>query len=93
MTATKNTLTLKTGGTIPKGTQIVAWNVGGRPNLCEVAGGYKVRVTSCLKMPSIKTLEKWCDEGIAKTPSGKRVEPDGYGNDGSPSWLLVAGLI
>jgi len=32
-------------------------------------------------------------EGIAKSVTGKRVEPDGYGPDGFPSWLLALGLI
>lgn len=45
------------------------------------------------KMPSISRLEKMSDDGIATTPTGKRVEPDGYGPDGSPSWMLIAGVI
>lgn len=44
------------------------------------------------KPPTIKTLEKYSD-CIAKSVTGKRVEPDGYGPDGSPSWLLVLNLI
>lgn len=43
--------------------------------------------------PSEKTLMKWSDDGIAKSVTGARVEPDGYGPDGSPSWLLALGLI
>lgn len=45
------------------------------------------------KMPSMKSLEKWSDEGICKSVSGHRVEPDGYGPDGSPSWLLALGMV
>lgn len=45
------------------------------------------------KAPSLKTLEKQNLSGVVKTPTGKRVEPDGYGSDGSPSWMLVAGVI
>jgi hypothetical protein len=44
-------------------------------------------------MPSMKSLEHWVSEGFAKTVTGKKVEPDGYGPDGSPSWLLVLGMI
>jgi hypothetical protein len=33
------------------------------------------------------------DEGVAKTVTGKRAEPDGFGDDDSPSWLLVLGYI
>lgn len=44
-------------------------------------------------IPTLATLERWIDDGICKTPSGHRVEPDGHGPDGSPSWLLVLGYI
>ena len=43
--------------------------------------------------PSIITMNKWMSDGIAKTPTGKKTETDGYGDDGSPSWLLALGLI
>lgn len=43
--------------------------------------------------PSIVTMEKWSSEGYARTPTGKKVEPDGYAEDGSPSWLLALGYI
>lgn len=45
------------------------------------------------KPPGLKTMEKWMDSGVAKTVTGKRTEPDGYGSDGSPSWLLALGYI
>lgn len=43
--------------------------------------------------PSIKTLEKWSADCVAKSVTGKRTEPDGYGIDGSPSWLIALGYI
>ena len=43
--------------------------------------------------PSLITMEKWNSEGYAKTPTGKKVEPDGYAEDGSPSWLLALGYL
>ena len=46
-----------------------------------------------LKAPGMKTLERWVDEGVAKTVFGARTEPDGTGPDGEPSWLLVLGII
>ena len=49
-------------------------------------------VKGATKEPSEKLLYKMSD-GIAKSVLGKRVEPDGYDQYGSPSWLLVAGLI
>ncbi len=45
------------------------------------------------KEPSMKTLERWSDEGIAESILGERVDPDGYDSYGSPSWLLVFGII
>jgi hypothetical protein len=51
------------------------------------------RVTGINKAPGMKTLEKYSWDGIAQTVTGKRTEPDGYGDDGSPSWLLVLGMI
>jgi len=43
--------------------------------------------------PSMATMNKWINDGVARTPTGKSTEPDGYANDGSPSWLLALGLI
>lgn len=45
------------------------------------------------KAPSLATLNKWSNDGIARTPTGERVETDGIGTDGAPSWLVVLGLI
>lgn len=45
------------------------------------------------KPPKLNTIGRWEYDGMAKTVTGKTVEPDGYGPDGSPSWLLVLGVI
>jgi hypothetical protein len=45
-----------------------------------------------MKMPTWSAIEKMGD-GIAKSVTGKKVEPEGFGPDGSPSWLLVLGLV
>ena len=45
------------------------------------------------KMPSMNRLEKMSNDGVCTTVTGKRVEPDGVAEDGSASWLLVAGVI
>ncbi len=45
-----------------------------------------------MKMPTWSAIEKMGD-GIAKSVTGKTVEPEGFGPDGSPSWLLVLGLV
>jgi hypothetical protein len=43
--------------------------------------------------PGLHTLEKWNSDGVVKTPTGQKVEPDGWASDGSPSWFLVLGVI
>ena len=50
----------------------------------------KVKTT---KQPSIKTMEKWVFNGIAKATDGCKVEPDGKCPHGKESWLLVLGMI
>lgn len=49
--------------------------------------------TGITKPPGLRSLENYSWNGIAKTATGKKTEPDGYGYDGSPSWMLVAGII
>jgi hypothetical protein len=51
------------------------------------------KYTGFAKPPGMKTLERYNYDGVAKTPTGHRVEPDGFGPDGSASWLLIMGLI
>ena len=46
-----------------------------------------------LKLPSQRKLETWSWDSVAKSAFGTDVEPDGWSYDGSPSWLLVLGLI
>ena len=43
--------------------------------------------------PSIKTMMKWSDDGVAKATDGCRVEPDGTCPHGHQSWLIVLGYI
>ena len=46
------------------------------------------------KPPSPRTMQKWDSEGVGPTVTGQRgIEMDGYGPDGSPSWMLVLGYI
>ena len=46
-----------------------------------------------VKLPSQRTMEKWVQDGIAKTPCGCKVEPDGTCSHGKESWLIILGLI
>lgn len=43
--------------------------------------------------PTIATLERWSNDGVAMTPDGQRIEPDGTAANGAPSWLLLVGVI
>ena len=44
-------------------------------------------------LPSMRELMAWDADGICETPTGDRVEPDGTGPDGVPSWLRALRLI
>ena len=46
-----------------------------------------------VKVPSVKTMEKWDENGYCKAVDGCRVEPDGICSHGYPSWLMAMGLI
>lgn len=46
-----------------------------------------------VKVPSVTTMEKWSWDGVAKTPCGCQVEPDGTCKHGQKSWLLITGMI
>jgi hypothetical protein len=45
------------------------------------------------RAPSIATMERWMDDGVARATDGCRVEPDGTCPHGAQSWLIVLGLI
>lgn len=45
------------------------------------------------KPPSIATMQRWMNDGVAKATDGCDVEPDGHCEHGKPSWLLEMGLI
>jgi len=74
--------------TIPEGAEISSGNV-----LTADLTLKTTRMALFFKAPTMKTLEKWSFDGVAKSVTGKRCEPDGHGNDGSPSWLLALGMI
>lgn len=46
-----------------------------------------------VKAPSLKTLEKWSMDGIAKATDGCKVEPDGSCPHGCRSWIVELGVI
>lgn len=74
--------------TIPEGTEVSAGNV------LDANLTFKTRKFSTFfKPPTMKTLEKYSFDGISKSVTGKRCEPDGHSEDGAPSWLLALGMI
>ena len=93
---TTKEVTLKDGTLIPKGSYIDY--VG--PSLMETVGIFqvgsrelKLRYRSVLKSPSVNTLQKWEENGYCNTVFGERTEPDGFGPDHEPSWMLALGMI
>lgn len=61
---------------------------------CETCGRTRgERHKAITKGPSLKTAERWMDEGVARATDGCRVEPDGHCEHGHSSWLLALGLI
>lgn len=89
--------------TIPIGTKLnvhfsetnlnrVYFDYNGSLRALSIVNAHKY-ITGFSKSPSLSTLERWSNDGYCKTPTGDKTEPDGYGMDGCPSWLLVVGMI
>jgi hypothetical protein len=102
---TKAEVKLKDGYTIPPGQKVhidfapkslsstlMYVTHGDRVYKTNVIIGHR-KYTGLSKPPGGKLLERFSDDCVAKSVTGKRVEPDGYSHDGSPSWLLVLGFI
>lgn len=53
----------------------------------------QLKVKRPRKQPSMATLERWMDDGVAQATDGCYVEPDGVCEHGAKSWLIVLGLI
>jgi hypothetical protein len=93
----------ETACVIPEGTELEVYFSEARPEKiyfdyagalrCVTLANAHKYVTGFAKPPGMRTLERYSFDGIAKSVTGARVEPDGYGPDGSPSWLLCLGLI
>ena len=74
--------------TISEGTEVSAGNVLDQDLVFRTR-----KFSTFFQPPTVRTMHRWNDAGIARTVTGKKCEPDGYGPDGSPSWLLVLGMI
>jgi hypothetical protein len=100
----KSEIKLKNGDCLKSGRLFNMWweEVDGhaRPRVIDSLTGteYKISSPAAIRMlgrksPSEATLKKWDREGFSKSVIGEIVDPDGYDQYGSPSWLLVYGLI
>lgn len=54
---------------------------------------YRVRIVSAFRAPDLEELQEAVDDGVCPSICGDSVEPDGYGSEGDPSWMLALGLI
>lgn len=45
------------------------------------------------RLPTVRKMQQWADDGVAEAVDGCRVEPDGKCQHGSPSWLVALGHI
>lgn len=76
-------------------------HVGATSSITNVRGSVDValkalatyRKSTKPKSPSVATMTKWMNNGIAKATDGCRVEPDGTCAHGKRSWLLEMGVI
>jgi hypothetical protein len=95
---------MKDGSVIPAGSVVRVSFREDKPEIAMVEfmySTYKIKTINLFKyigrpftkVPGSAALERMVDEGVAKTVTGKRAEPDGFGDDDSPSWLLVLGYI
>lgn len=98
---TRREVKLKTGQIIPKGTEFsleFKQTENGSPymTVTSLDGSIQFKTrhfTMFFKEPNLEAMEEWVNDGIAETVTGDRTEPDGYGPDGAPSWLLALGMI
>lgn len=92
---TEKQIKLKTGEVLPKGLPVEF--IPSRNSVCRVIAGcgreYMVRITSAFITPSMDEIDEAMCDGVCMSVAGETIEPDGHDEHGSPSWLLVFGLI
>ena len=100
----KNKTTHDVTFTIPVGARVHVWfspkkypdiifvEYEGEVKLSKTAYGFN-KFTKMQKPPGMRALQKRQFDGISKSVVGEKVEPDGYGPTGAPSWELVLGII
>lgn len=91
---TEKAIKLKTGDTLPQGLPVSF--IQDNSTVCLVHGDardYRVRITSAFKAPDLEELQEAVSDGICPSIGGDSVEPDGWGSEGDPSWLMALGMI
>lgn len=46
-----------------------------------------------IETPDLEQIQFWVYDSVCETVTGDMIEPDGYGPDGAPSWLIALGLM
>lgn len=100
-TSVKKDISLKSGVVIPAGTKVrceflpeftstfrVFSDIAEKPLRMPYTAASNY-LNGFKKEPSMAALEKYSNDGICPTPLGARVEPDGYGPHGEPSWMII----
>lgn len=54
---------------------------------------YQGRHQATTKVPSVATMTRWSNDGVAKATDGCRVEPDGRCEHNHSSWMVRMGVI
>jgi hypothetical protein len=96
---TPHDLKLKDGTPIPKGSTLLFVRHYAEGTLQTVGVfSYKgrelrMRYRHVIKVPSVKRIDKWVYDSVCESVFGNTCEPDGYGSEGEPSWLLALGLV
>src|SRR3972149_8657633 len=92
----KKEMKFKDGTSLPAGTEVNVWFDKSNPSVATISTSigeraYSVRPSSLhkyfagfTKPPTESMMQKWSDDGVAKSVAGERVEPDGWDADGTP---------
>lgn len=80
---------------------IISWADGkALATWCEYPETKSVRISAAtaaralgIEAPDIEQLEEWVHNDNCESVLGERIEPDGIDEHGSPSWLLVLGMV
>lgn len=96
MNTTKKPIKLKSGAVLPKGCDL-RWE-NGNAIVNDGDRDYKIGARTAaraldLRLPTFEDLERWTYDSVCESVLGETVEPDGYDEHGSPSWLIAYGLI